>query len=103
MAIDMKPGVTYRAAPFHPVKPGQVWASNHKGDREHGVRQHREVEEVWSEESHRYGSVVIRASVVTVENGKRLRPQTVRCTSRSIVGHRLVAEVPVGEGDDAHA
>ncbi len=83
---------TRAAAPAHPVQPGQVWASNHHQDKRYGERQHREVLAVWSL-TDRMENVEFFAEVVTVKpDGTRLRPQMVRCSGRSIKGHRLVAE-----------
>jgi hypothetical protein len=103
MAIEMRKGIEYRAAPAHPVKPGQIWASTHKVDRQTVTRQHREVTEVWSETDRWTEHVQIYAHLVTVTpDGHRERPQRVKCTSRSVKGHRLVGTIPVGvEGDHA--
>lgn len=93
----VRSGVEYRAAPHHPVQPGQVWASNHNGDRQASKRQHREVLEVWSETVVRTGAVELYADVVTVDlDGTRRRKQRVRLNGTSIPGHRLVTDAQEG-------
>lgn len=78
----------------HPVKPGQIWASNKPADRDAGIRQYRKVQRVYP----RGGRVYVE--LVTIEDDGMRPAREAQCTSRSVKGHRLV-NTPESTNNDA--